>query len=454
MALYVAILAGGSGTRLWPLSRKYYPKQFLRLINDHSLFQNTLLRAAGLVDEDRIYVVGSEAHRDLILGHISEIDLSVPLRNVLLERVGKNTLPAICWATLEIMKRDNDASILVLPSDHLLEGEEFKKAIEKGLDAAKSKIVIFGVRPTEAHTGYGYIKPGKKHGGWFEVEKFVEKPDYEKAIRYVQEGYLWNSGMFLFRGNVLIEECEKYQPPILKLLKDDVKKGYEEIKAISMDYGIMEKTDRAAVVPLRIRWSDIGSFNTLYKVLKKDSDGNVIIGDSVVLDSKGNLIYSTRLIAAVDLEDMVLIDSDDALLVAPKSSSEKVRKIVRELESKGDSRALYHRKIYRPWGAFIVLDEGPGFKVKRLIVYSGKRTSLQKHRHRREYWTVVKGTGRITLGKRSFMVAKGDTVMVEKGKIHRIDNPGEEDLEIIEIQMGDYLGEDDIERIEDDFGRI
>ena len=453
MSLSVLILAGGSGTRLWPLSRKYYPKQFLRLIGERSLFQNTLLRAAELTMEDKIYVVGGEIHRDLILGHINEINLSIPLKNVLLEPMGKNTLPAICWATLEIIKRDENSTILVLPSDHLLEGEEFSNAVKIGMDAAESKIVVFGVKPTEPHTGYGYIKPGRERNGWFEVEKFVEKPDYETAIKYLHEGYLWNSGMFLFKGTVLIEECRKYQKDMLSLLKGDVKKGYEEIEAISMDYGIMEHTNRAAVVPLSIRWSDVGSFSALYKVLEKDEEGNVITGDSVVMNSKGNLIHSSRLVAAVDVKDMIVVDSDDALLVAPKSSSEKVRKIVEELEKKGDSRALFHRKIYRPWGAFIVLDEAPGFKVKRLIVYPGKRTSLQKHMHRSEYWTVVRGSGRVVKGREEIEVVPGVSLVISKEEIHRIENTGDEDLEIIEIQIGDYLSEDDIVRIEDDFGR-
>jgi len=453
MQLHAVILAGGSGTRLWPLSRKFHPKQFLKLFGEKTLFQEALERALDLTSINKIYVVGGEIHRDLILGQIGEMDLNIPLENILLEPEGKNTLPAICWATWEITKKDENAKVLVLPSDHMLRGNGFQEAIRLGLEASESRIVVFGIKPSRPHTGYGYIKPGNLRDGWYDVERFVEKPDYKRAVEYVKEGYFWNSGMFLFSSKILLQECEKFAPEIYEALQGDIREEYPNLPSISIDYGIMEKTDRAAVVPLEIEWSDMGNFSALYDYLEKDEDGNAVVGESLRLDSKKNLIYSSRLVAAMDISDLLVVDSEDALLVAPLKSSQKVRKVVEELIHSGDQRALYHTEVYRPWGTFKVLEEGEGFKVKRLLIYPGRRTSLQRHNHREEHWVVIKGRGKITLGNEIIEVEKGDMISIPKRALHRIENIGNENLEIIETQLGDYLGEDDIERVEDDFGR-
>ncbi len=453
MPLRVVILAGGSGTRLWPLSRKHYPKQFLRLFGEHTLFQMTVLRSLELTGEKNVYIVGSELHRDIILGQLNEMDLSIPPSNVLLEPMGRNTLPAICWAVREI--DDESSDILVLPSDHLVGDGSFKESVFAGLEATEDRMVVFGIEPTEPHTGYGYIKPGKRMGSWYEVERFVEKPNYERAVKYIEEGYLWNSGIFLFRAGVFLEECRRFQGEVYREIFDgNPPDSYSRVPSISMDYGIMEKTTRAAVVPFKAQWSDVGSFNALYKVLPKDENNNAVEGKSLLLNSEDNLIYSDGMVVGVDIKDMVIVDTQDAVLVAPKSSSERIREVVKLLNDMGDYRALFHKKVYRPWGFFVNLDEGDGFKVKRLTVYPGKRTSLQRHFKRSEYWTVVKGRARITLGKEVLELNPGDTLFVPLGEIHRIENPEDEDLIIVEVQMGKYLGEDDIERIEDDFGRV
>ncbi len=442
------ILAGGSGTRLWPLSREYFPKQFIKF-DETSLFQKTVKRAVLLSKIPEIYVITNEKYRFIIKDQLREIELEIPDENILIEPEAKNTLPAICYGIKVIMDRHGDEKVAVLPSDHLVEAnDEYFRAFENAEELADKYLVTFGVKPTKPHTGYGYIKPGERVNGGFIVDEFTEKPDYETAKRFIEEGYLWNSGMFLFKASIFFEECMKYHPEIVKIFEiEDVKEAYKKLPRISIDYGIMEKTDKAAVVPLNVLWSDVGSFDALYAVSDKDESGNAIRGESLVIDSKNNLILSERLVAAIDIEDAVIVDTRDAVLICPRKSAQKVRTIVDILKSRKDKRAEVHRTIYQPWGSITVLEEGKFYKINRLTVLPKKKLSMQRHYHRSEHWIVVKGTAKVVVDDNEFLLRNGESTFVPAGKIHRIENPGLIPLEVIEVQIGEYIGEDDLEII-------
>lgn len=441
----VLILAGGVGERLFPLSRAKYPKQFLKF-NGESLFQMTVKR--GLIISDDIYVVTNVDHAFMIEKELEDIGVKA---KILKEPMPKNTLPAIYLGIKEITKDFGRSKVAVLPSDHMIEANErLVDAFKRAEKLADEYLVTFGIKPTKPHTGYGYIKPGSALEGGFLVEKFVEKPDYENAKIYVESGYLWNSGMFVFDTDVFLEECEKFAKDVI----DKVDGGrYEEIEPISVDKGILEKSDRVAVVPLEVFWSDVGSFDAVYEIIEKDKDGNAVRGEFFGVNSRNNLVICEGLVATVDVENMVIVNTKDVTLVCPRDSSQKIREVVKALKLKGDERVEHHVTVYRPWGSYTVLEEGNGWKVKRLTVLPKKRLSLQMHYHRNEFWVVVKGTAKVTVGDKEFILSKGESTFIPIGTKHRLENPGNIPLEIIEVQIGDYLGEDDIVRFADDFGR-
>jgi len=446
------ILAGGSGTRLWPLSREAYPKQFIKLFDGVSLFEKTVERALIFSEPEDIYIVTNQKYEFDVTDALSDVNVKVPEENILLEPASKNTLPAIYFAVKKIEEKE-ESKVIVLPSDHFVEANEnYRRAFEVASELAEKYLVTFGIKPTKPHTGYGYIKPGKKVGEGYIVEKFVEKPDLETAKKYLNEGYLWNSGIFMFKSSIFIEECSKHQPDVIEAFETE--NPYELVPEISIDYGLMEKTDKAAVVSLDIYWNDVGSFDAFHEVFEKDENQNAIKGECIVIDSENNFIIANRLVGAVGIKDTIIVDTRDAVLVCSRKDAQKVKEIVNILKARGDERAEIHRTTYRPWGSFTILEEGGLYKIKKLTVLPGKRLSLQKHYHRNEHWVVVKGVARVTVGNKTFMLERGSNTFIPAGSVHRLENPGKITLEVIEVQIGEYLGEDDIERIQDDFGRV
>ena len=447
------ILAGGSGTRLWPLSREFLPKQFIKLLDDKSLFQKTVERSLIFSSPEDITVVANKNHKFLVYSQIEELKVDIPKENVLLEPKSKNTLPAIYYA---IKHADINGIVAVLPSDHIVEVDEsYKRAFSDAANLAKDYLVTFGIKPYKPHTGYGYIKLGAKLKAGYKVEAFVEKPDRETAEKYVKEGYLWNSGMFVFNSELFVEECLKHARDVVESFKNPLEKAYELTPSVSIDYGIMEKTDKAAVVKLESFWSDVGSFDAIYELMEK-KNGNAVRGNVVALNSNNNLFIGNknRLIAAVGLKDTVIVDTKDAVLVCKRDQAQKVKEVVENLKKKKDDRIQYHSTVYRPWGSYTVLEEGEFYKIKRVTVLPNKKLSLQMHYHRSEHWVVVKGTAKVKVGDKEFLVRSGESTFVPAGSLHRLENPGILPLEVIEVQIGEYLGEDDIVRFEDDFGRV
>ncbi|AFL94677.1 bifunctional mannose-6-phosphate isomerase/mannose-1-phosphate guanylyl transferase [Thermococcus cleftensis] len=460
------ILAGGRGTRLWPLSRELMPKQFVRFLDDRSLFQKTVERALKFSRPEEIFVVTNRDYKFRVLDDLGELGVKLPEENVLLEPEGRNTLPAILWGVLRVEETFGDSTVAVLPSDHLIEaGEAYERAFRNAEKLAEGYLVTFGIKPTRPHTGYGYIRPGGKiqsEGGviGYTVAEFKEKPDLETAKRYVEENYLWNSGMFMFRTGVFIEEVKVHAPKVWEAFENagSVEEAYRAVPDVSVDYGVMEKTGKAAVVPLNTYWNDLGSFDAIYDVLEKDESGNAVRvsgknSDYIALNSRNNLVMTERLTATVGVEDLIIIDTDDALLVAHRGESQRVKEVYKLLKERGDERVFVHRTAYRPWGSYTVLEEGERYKIKRLTVLPGKKLSLQMHYHRSEHWVVVRGTARVVVGDREILLRPGESTFIPAGVKHRLENPGKVVLEVIETQIGEYLGEDDIVRFADDFGR-
>ncbi|EHP85543.1 mannose-1-phosphate guanylyltransferase/mannose-6-phosphate isomerase [Methanotorris formicicus] len=449
------ILAGGIGSRLFPLSREYYPKQFIKFkALGKSLFQLTFERTLKLSNIKDIFIITNEKHKFLVLGQIEELGYNFNEENILIEPIGKNTLPAIYYGVKVIKEKD---VIAVFPSDHLIKDEdEFIKTVKEGVKLADNYLITFGIKPNKPHTGYGYIKPGEKLDIGYKVEEFKEKPDLETAKEYVKKGYLWNSGMFLFKTDIFEEEVKKLCPEVYEAFKeDDINEVYRKVPDISIDYGIMEKSDRVAVIPINIKWSDLGSFDAIYEVFDKDDNGNIIHGENIVLNSKHNLVYTHggKLVSLIGIDDLIIIDTRDALLICNKGESQKVKDVVKYLKQKGDERVLFHKKVYRPWGWYEVLEEGRFYKVKKITVLPGKKLSYQLHHHRSEHWVVVKGMARVVIEGEEKFVRSGESIFVRSGLKHRLENPGKIPLEVIEIQVGEYLGEDDIVRFDDEWGR-
>lgn len=456
----VIILAGGSGTRLWPLSRSNYPKQFLKLKGmEKSIFQLTMLRCLRLAALSDIYIVTNENYRFLISGQIEELGYIPSSENILLEPEGKNTLPAICYGVKEIRKKGDDI-VAVFSSDHLIgDTDRFVSYIKSGENLTDKYLLTFGIRPLFPETGYGYIKPGAACSPGFIAEEFKEKPDAETAEKYLSEGYLWNCGIFMFRTDIFEDEVEKYSPSVYSAFQhEDISECFALTPKISVDYGVMEKSGRVAVIGIDVPWSDLGSFATFYDEYetKKDIYGNVVFGDEILINSENNMIYSdgNKAIAVIGVKDLVIVDQDDALLVCRKDESQLVKNAVDALKQRHDRRADFHQTEYRPWGAYTVLEEGNFYKIKRLSVLAGKKLSYQMHYHRSEHWIVVSGTAKVTTDGAQKLVRSGESIFVAAGQKHRLENPGKLILEVIEVQSGAYLGEDDIVRFEDDFNRI
>ncbi|MEW6571919.1 MAG: mannose-1-phosphate guanylyltransferase/mannose-6-phosphate isomerase [Nitrospirota bacterium] len=485
------ILAGGSGTRLWPLSRKNYPKQFLKLNSEKSLLQQTVERLLLVFAPEDIVVMTNNEYKFNVMSDLdtlSDAQHKSSISNIILEPVGRNTAPAIALGMkycLEKLGCSDDEVLFVSPADHIIRPpEKFAEYVRYSANiAGKGVIVTFGIRPTRPETGYGYIKARKKSGSgsgagknitskkvnskllsddprktYFKVEQFTEKPDIEMAKRYVDEGgYFWNSGMFAFRMAAMLEEFGKYAPDISRMLDmgyEELVSNFEQMPDISIDYAIAEKSDRIVILPLDLHWNDIGSWDSLYDIVDKDEMGNVKIGDIIATDTKDTLIIGgKRLVSAIGMEDCVIIDTDDAVLIARKGETQKVRDIVNRLKDDERKEALEHLTIYRPWGSYTVLEEGTRYKIKRIVVNPCARLSLQMHYHRSEHWVVVKGTAKVTIGEREIFIHENESAYVPKSTLHRLENPGKVPVEIIEVQNGEYVGEDDIVRVDDVYGR-
>ncbi|MEN9502926.1 MAG: hypothetical protein RI964_2211 [Pseudomonadota bacterium] len=466
------ILSGGSGTRLWPLSRQQRPKQFLPVVDDaFTLFQSTVQRLQGLTSLEAPLVVCNEDHRFMVAEQLRQLDLQS--QGIILEPVGRNTAPAIALAALYVTARDPDAMLLVLPADHvILDTQAFHQAIGVAQHIAQDGyLVTFGIVPTQAETGYGYIQTGAALSADQPahcVKRFVEKPNLATAQDYVQSGdYLWNSGMFLFRADAYLQALADFHPEILQTCQaalqvqnhdlDFIRIDADSFAAspnISVDYAVMEKTDKAAVVALDAGWNDVGAWSAVWEVGQGDSNGNVIRGDALTHNSHNNLIYSEkRLVSLVGVDDIIVVDTKDATLVARRDQVQDVKSIVDQLKRQQRPEALIHREVDRPWGVYDSIDAGHRFQVKRITVKPGAKLSLQKHHHRAEHWIVVKGTAEVTCDERTFLLTENQSTYIPLGAVHRLANPGKVMLELIEVQSGSYLGEDDIVRFEDQYGR-
>ena len=495
------IMSGGSGSRLWPQSRSLYPKQFLPLVNDQTMLQNTITRLDGLENISPPLLIANEDHRFLAAEQFRQLGREAG--GIILEPVGRNTAPAVALAALKALNhRDHKAHkeepvLLVLAADHVIQDEgAFHRVVEAALPAARDgKLVTFGIVPTHPETGYGYIKASsepQRHKGTkvsfveekreknfvssclcgsktMPVEQFVEKPDLETAKGYLASGdYYWNSGMFMFKASRYLEELKQFRPDILVACEkamavqnadlDFVRLDEQAFKACpdeSIDYAVMENTEDAVVIPLDAGWSDVGSWSSLSDISDKDTLGNAVQGDVMLHDTRNTYVRSEKkLIAAVGVDDLVITESDDAVLVSRKDRVQDVKKIVERLKAENRTEAKLHRKVYRPWGAYDSIDCGDRFQVKRITVKPGAKLSLQKHYHRAEHWIVVKGTALVTNGGEDILLTENQSTYIPIGAVHRLENPGKFDLELIEVQSGGYLGEDDIVRLEDTYGRV
>ena len=470
MQIIPVILSGGSGTRLWPLSRKQYPKQYLPLVGDNTMLQETILRLSGLDSLSDPIIVCNADHRFLVADQCQQINIKNP--TILLEPVGRNTAPAIVAAALQSLKEIDDAVLLVLSADHVIKDvEAFHQAISIASNQAQEgKLVTFGIVPTDANTDYGYIKVSKDYvNSAYKVEEFVEKPDLITAQSCLEQGnYLWNSGMFMFNAITLIDELTTYSPDTVKLVSDAVnnatqdldfirldKQAFESSPSDSIDYALMEKSDNVVVVPLDADWSDVGSWLTLHNISVKDSSGNVLKGDVIAKDTTNSYIYASHhMIATVGLDNLVVIDTPDATFIASQDKAHEVKSIVKSFQKKGRDEAHSNRKVYRPWGWYDSIEVGLYFQVKRLHIKPDAKLSLQMHHKRAEHWVVVSGTATVTNGEQTFTLNKGESTYIPLCTTHALANDTNEPLEIIEVQSGTYLGEDDIVRFEDKYGRI
>jgi mannose-1-phosphate guanylyltransferase/mannose-1-phosphate guanylyltransferase/mannose-6-phosphate isomerase len=515
------IMSGGAGTRLWPLSRELYPKQLLPLVNDATLLQETQLRLKGLQNLAEPLVVCNESHRFMVAEQLRQV--GCPAGAIMLEPVGRNTAPAVAVAALQALGAGDDPILLVLPADHVIvDAETFRGAVVVGAElAGAGKLVTFGIVPTKAETGYGYIRAAERlecssqfsviscqldkdchsssvtchlcedqnrysspvichlektkdqgqrtnDSAAFPVAEFVEKPDQATAESYLASGdYYWNSGMFMFRASRYLEELEKFAPEMLACCREALGKAQRDLDFVrldaaafaacpkdSIDYAVMEKTADAVVIPLDAGWSDVGSWSALWEVGQSDVEGNVVRGDVLTHDSRNCYLHSTgRMVAAVGLEDHVVVETADAVLVARRDRAQDVKAIVEQLKAQGRGEALLHRRVNRPWGSYETIDQCERFQVKRITVNPGASLSLQLHHHRAEHWIVVKGTARITRGEDTVVLSENQSTYIPLGVKHRLENPGLIPLELIEVQSGAYLGEDDIVRFDDKYGR-
>lgn len=466
--LYGLILAGGSGVRLWPASREELPKQFLSLLgDDESLLQGTLRRLMQIegMNSDNLKVVAGSRWRALVLHQARLVDSQISDNFVLEEPCAKNTAPAIILGALQLKEQgaSGEDIVLVCPSDHIIKDTNaFKKAIETAIKTSSDGwLTILGITPTSPDTGFGYVKRGEQillGTDSYEVKKFVEKPNLETAEKYVQDGeYFWNGGIFVFRLGQLFEELAKTSPELMEAAHNgagDFLANFEKLPSISFDYAVMEKAQRVAMVTLDAGWSDVGSWDALHEVLDKEEGNNAFVGDVMNFGSRNCLVRSKRLTAIVDVEDLTVIDSPDALFISKRGSSQRVRDVVARIKKDGRKEASEAPENARPWGTYSSLFNGNRFKIKHIVITPGKKLSLQYHHHRSEHWIVVRGTALITLEGEQKFLHEGESVFIRKNAQHRLENPGKIPLEIVEVQGGEYLGEDDIVRIDDDFGRV
>ena len=462
-------MAGGSGTRLWPLSRELFPKQFLSLADDDSMLQSTVTRLTGLQVAPPL-VICNEAHRFLVAEQLRKIDALS--QNILLEPAARNTAPAVALAALQASRDGDDPLLLVLAADHLIsDTAAFQNAVRAALPLAiAGKLVTFGIVPTAPETGYGYVRRGPAlDDAGYAVAAFVEKPALALAEQYVASGeYFWNSGMFCFRASRYLEELGKYRPDILAACQAAFSAPQTDLNFVrvdpvsftacpseSIDYAVMEKTDAAVVVPMDAGWSDVGAFAALWEVLPKDENGNVHRGDVLAHDSRNNLVMAENaLVATVGLHDIVVVQTKDAVLVAPRARVQEVKQIVEQLKANGRTEHQLHRQVYRPWGHYDSVDAGGRYQVKRITVLPGAKLSVQMHHHRAEHWIVVSGTARVSLDGKDHLLTENESIYLPLGAVHALENPGKIALELIEVQVGSYLGEDDIVRFEDRYGRV
>lgn len=467
--LIPVILSGGVGSRLWPLSREFYPKQLLALVGQHTLLQETVNRLQGLHDLTSPLIICNEAHRFLIAEQMRLLGIN-PL-NIMLEPIGRNTAPATAVAALAAQQQQSDALILVLPADHLIKDViAFQKAVQQGIPFAEAgHLVTFGIVPTHPETGYGYIKAAQNLSDTaYQVEKFVEKPNADTAAAYLASGeYYWNSGMFLFRADQYLTQLALHESAMVNACQQAFaqakqdndflrleKTAFENCPSNSIDYAVMERTQQAVVIPLQAGWSDVGAWSSLWEVSPQDEQGNVCLGDVLTHQVSDTYIRAEhRLVAAIGLDNHIIVETADAVLVAPKDCAQDVKYIVNQLKNQKRQEADLHRKVHRPWGTYENIDVDTRFQVKRIMVKPGASLSLQLHYHRSEHWIVVKGTAEITRDEEAFLLTENQSTYIPLGIKHRLANPGKVDLEIIEIQSGSYLGEDDIVRFEDVYGR-
>ena len=460
------ILCGGSGTRLWPKSRKKLPKQLLNLTGEQTMLQETLQRVSKYA---KPIIVCNEDHRFMVAQQAHELGLSDV--NIIIEPVGRNTAPAIAFAAIAALETKENPSLLVLPADHLLSDlEQFQQAVETGLaKSLEGGLVTFGIVPDSPETGYGYIQMEQGHDNRIgKINKFVEKPSLDVAKSYLEAGdYFWNAGMFLFQATTYLGEIGKYAPEIARTSKESMRAAVKESDFIrlretevrnipedSVDYAVMEHTQNGYVVPLQCGWSDVGSWASLWQALDKDAQGNVALGDVILEDCENSLVFGEdHLVAAVGVKDLVIVDTKNAVLVAPKDRAQEVKALVEKIQKAGRDEHLLHREVVRPWGKYDSIGNGERFQVKRITVNSGASLSLQMHHHRAEHWVVVSGTAIVQRGDEEIMLSENESVYIPIGAKHRLTNPGLLPLEIIEVQSGSYLGEDDIVRFDDIYGR-
>lgn len=466
VATHAVILAGGSGSRLWPLSRQQLPKQFLSLEGNSSLLQTTINRLAPTIEAHDVLIVTQESHAK------GEAYHALLPYQALYEPVGRNTAPAIALAAAWLARDGADPVMVVLPADHIIKEEvRFREHLNTAIRAAQGgKLVTFGIQPTRPDTGFGYIKAHQGDDeGVYDVERFTEKPDLATAESFLKSGdYYWNSGMFVWRASVILAEIQRYLPAVYKLIQDilaessagmsfqqAVEKHFAAMPSISIDYGVLERSDRVSLIPCDIGWNDVGSWQAVHEIADKDENGNALQGNVIAVDCKNSLIRAERrLVAAIGVEDLCVVETADAVLISKSDQTQRVREVVDQLQEKGATEHVHHVKVNRPWGNYTVLEEDPeGFKLKRIVVAPGARLSLQSHRQRSEHWVVVSGVATVTNGNEVFTVHKNQSTYIPIGAKHRLENCGDEPLHIVEIQVGDYLGEDDIQRYEDHYGR-
>lgn len=462
------VLAGGTGSRLWPKSRAALPKQFLALTSTQTMLQETLIRLNGTKAAEPI-VICNDAHRFLVAEQLRQMDGEHG--GIILEPVGRNTAPAIALAALHATQGGEDPVLLVLAADHLIKDTiAFHAAVEQANKLAeKGHLVTFGIVPDQAHTGYGYIKSGDALGEGLQVEEFVEKPDLETAQSYVHSGkYFWNSGMFMFKASVYLAELKKHAPEMFTICEKAIETESKDLDFIriepevfatcpddSIDYAVMEKTELAAMVPLNAGWSDVGSWSSLWETSEsKDLNGNVIVGDAILEGVNNSYINAEeRLISVIGLDDVVVVETKDAVMVANKNKVQDIKKVVNKLKAEKRPEFEFHREVFRPWGSYDSIDSGDRFQVKRITVKPGEKLSVQMHHHRAEHWIVVSGTANVTVGEKTQLVTENESIYIPIGDVHALENPGKILLELIEVQSGAYLGEDDIVRFSDRYGR-